>query len=109
MLDPAPPGPIFISQRTNSSLLIQWAVPAEMADAPNISYLVNYSSPGDGTEQTKTTTVNQIELSPLSSGTLYNISVQTVGPEDIKSSAFYNSSYTSKYDDCIFYQNIQSL
>ncbi|XP_074533307.1 receptor-type tyrosine-protein phosphatase beta [Halichoeres trimaculatus] len=94
---PTSPGPIIISSRTVSSLHAQWAIPAEMVGAPNISYFITYNSSPGGPEQNTTTTVNQTVLSQLSSGTLYSISVQAVGPEDLKSPAVYESAYTTPY------------
>ncbi|XP_044047807.1 receptor-type tyrosine-protein phosphatase eta-like isoform X3 [Siniperca chuatsi] len=90
---PTPPGPIIISQRTNSSLHLIWATPDLMAGAPNISYHITYQPMG-GKVQNKTSSVNNTELSSLSSGTSYNITVETVGPQNLRSVAVHNSTFT---------------
>ncbi|XP_034542618.1 tenascin-X-like isoform X4 [Notolabrus celidotus] len=92
---PTPPGPIVISDRTNSSLQIGWTAPTLMEDAPDISYHITCISPEDVEVLNKSTADYNAELSPLSSGTLYNISVQTVGPQKLKSSEVHIFTYTS--------------
>ncbi|XP_070827425.1 receptor-type tyrosine-protein phosphatase eta-like [Chaetodon trifascialis] len=90
---PNPPGSIIISNRTNSSLHLVWATPALMEGAPQISYLVMYQSEG-GEVLNKNTTDNSTVLSLLSSGTSYNVTLRTVGPEDLRSTAVYDSAFT---------------
>ncbi|XP_059191053.1 receptor-type tyrosine-protein phosphatase eta isoform X2 [Centropristis striata] len=90
---PTPPGSITISQRTNSSLYLTWAPPALMQRAPNISYHISYQPEG-GEVQNKSAVVNSAELSPLLSGTSYNITVQTVGPENLTSTVVRDSAFT---------------
>ncbi|XP_029290476.1 receptor-type tyrosine-protein phosphatase eta-like isoform X3 [Cottoperca gobio] len=91
--EPTPPGSIIISQRTNSSLFLQWATPALMEGAPNISYHITYQTDG-GEAQNKSPLVNHTELSSLLSGTSYNITVETVGPQSLKSKASHHSAFT---------------
>ncbi|XP_049429858.1 receptor-type tyrosine-protein phosphatase eta [Epinephelus fuscoguttatus] len=91
--EPTPPGPIIISQRTNSSLHLRWATPALMEGAPDTSYIITFQPEG-GAIQTESSLVNNTELSSLSSGTSYNITVQTVGPQSLKSSLVHNSAFT---------------
>ncbi|XP_068169430.1 receptor-type tyrosine-protein phosphatase eta-like [Antennarius striatus] len=90
---PTPPGSILITQKTNSSLHLEWATPALMEAAPHISYHITYH-PLAGEELNKTTTENNTELSPLSSGTSYNITLVSVGPENLRSTAVNNSTFT---------------
>ncbi|KAM9351963.1 receptor-type tyrosine-protein phosphatase eta-like [Symphorus nematophorus] len=90
---PTSPDSINISQRTNSSLHLNWATPALVDGAPQISYYITYQ-PKDGQLQNDTATVNKIRLSQLSSGTFYNITVETVGQENLRSTAVHNSAFT---------------
>ncbi|KAK5867686.1 hypothetical protein PBY51_012153 [Eleginops maclovinus] len=91
--EPIPPGSIIISQRTNSSLLLEWDTPLLMSGAPSISYNISYQR--DAQEaQNQNSLVNHTELSFLLSGTFYNISVQTVGPQSLESTAVHNSAFT---------------
>ncbi|XP_056906900.1 receptor-type tyrosine-protein phosphatase eta-like [Takifugu flavidus] len=90
---PTPPGSIMVSLKTNSSLLLEWATPALMEGAQTLSYNVTYQS--DGKEmQTITTSVNRTELFNLSSGTLYNITLITVGIQNLHSTAVHYSDFT---------------
>ncbi|XP_042352632.1 receptor-type tyrosine-protein phosphatase eta isoform X3 [Plectropomus leopardus] len=91
--EPTPPGSIIIVQRTNSSLHLKWATPAMMEGAPNIGYHIKFQTEG-GEVQNKSTSVNYTELSSLSSGTSYNITVQTVGPQNLWSTVIHNSAFT---------------
>lgn len=92
---PTPPGSIMVSLKTNSSLLLEWATPALMEGAQTLSYNVTYQS--DGKErQTITTSVNHAELLNLSSGTLYNITLITVGIQNLHSTAVHYSDFTRK-------------
>ncbi|KAM7414244.1 hypothetical protein PAMA_019185 [Pampus argenteus] len=90
---PTPPASIIISQRTNTSLHLQWETPTSMEGAPNISYLITYQSEG-GEIQSNSVKVNNTVLSLLSSGTSYNITVKTVGPQNLSSEVVSNSTYT---------------
>ncbi|XP_050929430.1 receptor-type tyrosine-protein phosphatase eta isoform X11 [Lates calcarifer] len=90
---PTPPGFININERTNSSLLLEWPTPDSMKGAPNISYHITYQREG-GEVQNKGLTVNSTELSMLSSGSSYNITVETVGPQNLRSEVVRNSAFT---------------
>ncbi|XP_061628616.1 receptor-type tyrosine-protein phosphatase eta isoform X1 [Phyllopteryx taeniolatus] len=90
---PTPPGSLNISRRTNASLHLRWETPTKMEGAPLISYRIAYQQPG-GTMQTANTTNNSTVLSALSSGTLYNVTADTVGPQNLTSSAVHTSAYT---------------
>lgn len=95
-LDPTPPGSIIIILHTNSSLHLTWATPTLMDSAPDIRYHVTYQSDG-GEMLTLSTAVNKTELTELSSGTLYNITLETVGPQNLTSSAVHSSAFTRKF------------
>ncbi|XP_070687308.1 receptor-type tyrosine-protein phosphatase eta-like [Pempheris klunzingeri] len=90
---PTPPGPIIIVSRTNSSLRLQWATPDMMDGAPHISYCITYQPEG-GEVQNQSTTANYTELSSLSSGTFYKVAVETIGPQELRSTAVRNSAFT---------------
>ncbi|XP_035521032.1 receptor-type tyrosine-protein phosphatase eta isoform X2 [Morone saxatilis] len=87
---PTPPGSPTISGRTNSSLRLNWQTPALMEDVPNISYHITYQPEGGEANST----VNNTELSPLSSGTSYNITLETVGPHNLRSTVVFISAFT---------------
>ncbi|XP_008298883.1 receptor-type tyrosine-protein phosphatase eta isoform X2 [Stegastes partitus] len=87
---PTPPGHIVIDQPTNSSLRVAWTTPSMMEGAPDISYRVTYQ-PGDGELHTE---VREVELSPLASGTSYNVTVETVGPQNLNSTIVHKSAFT---------------
>ncbi|XP_056244330.1 tenascin-X isoform X4 [Seriola aureovittata] len=91
---PTPPGSIIISDRTNSSLLLKWAIPVLMEGAPDISYYITYHQSERSELQNKTSTVNSTELSLLFSGIRYNITVETVGPQNLRSTAVNYSTFT---------------
>ncbi|XP_029379136.1 receptor-type tyrosine-protein phosphatase beta-like isoform X5 [Echeneis naucrates] len=94
---PTPPGPIIISRRTNSSLFLNWSIPVSMEGAPGIRYNVTYII-NDAEDQIKSnhTIIETIstELSSLLSGVLYNITVETVGPQGLSSTAVNRSAFT---------------
>ncbi|XP_057692294.1 receptor-type tyrosine-protein phosphatase eta isoform X2 [Corythoichthys intestinalis] len=90
---PTPPGLLVVSQKTNASLHLQWKTPHKMEGAPNISYKVTYQKPG-GQVETANTGNESVVLSQLSSGTSYNLTVYTVGPQNLMSSAVDQSEYT---------------
>uniref|UniRef100_UPI003AACB5E9 receptor-type tyrosine-protein phosphatase eta n=1 Tax=Centroberyx gerrardi TaxID=166262 RepID=UPI003AACB5E9 len=90
---PTPPHAIIINQRETTSLLLEWATPALMEGAPDISYHITYQREGGGV-QNKSSTVNSTVLSSLSSGTSYNVTVETVGPQNLRSTVIHNSAYT---------------
>ncbi|XP_049578499.1 receptor-type tyrosine-protein phosphatase eta isoform X2 [Syngnathus scovelli] len=90
---PTPPGSLNIKQSTNSSLHLRWETPAKMEGSPFISYHITYERP-DGEMHSTNTTKNSMVLSQLSSGTLYNTTVYTIGPQNLRSSAVHISGYT---------------
>lgn len=90
----------MFGRRTNSSLQLQWTTPAMMEGAPNISYFITYDFIDQfdlAKSQNKTSLVNNTELSLLLSGTSYNISVKTVGPQNLRSTVVNISNFTCKY------------
>ncbi|KAK1887148.1 Receptor-type tyrosine-protein phosphatase eta [Dissostichus eleginoides] len=91
--EPTPPGSIIISQRTNSALFLRWDTPVLMDGAPNISYIISYQRDGEEALN-KISLDNHTELTSLLSGKSYNITVQTVGPQSLKSTAVQNTSLT---------------
>ncbi|KAM9570347.1 receptor-type tyrosine-protein phosphatase eta isoform 4-T4 [Salvelinus alpinus] len=90
---PNPPGPLNITERTTSSLSVQWKTPGLMTGAPGISYNISYHSTGTGASGQSTSSLRHNLLS-LSSGTLYTITVITVGPQDLGSAPVNTSGYT---------------
>ncbi|XP_028307374.1 receptor-type tyrosine-protein phosphatase eta isoform X2 [Gouania willdenowi] len=90
---PTPPGSILIGWRSNSSLQFNWTAPAMMENVPAISYIITYQSKG-GEVQTKNSTEKNLELSSLMSGASYNVAVQTVGAQNLQSSAVYGLFFT---------------
>ncbi|KAM9854710.1 receptor-type tyrosine-protein phosphatase eta-like [Aulostomus maculatus] len=89
---PTPPGSISVSERTTTSLHLQWETPDRMEGAPNISYSITYQLPG-GDKQTNSAS-NSAVLSSLSPGTFYNITVETIGPQNFRSLPVTVSAYT---------------
>ncbi|XP_047452257.1 receptor-type tyrosine-protein phosphatase beta isoform X4 [Mugil cephalus] len=90
---PTPPGSVSFSKRTNSSLQLEWTTPKKMEGAPDISYYITYQREG-GENKSQNSSGMNTELSELSSGTSYNISVCTVGPQNLKSTAVHVSNFT---------------
>ncbi|XP_064786416.1 receptor-type tyrosine-protein phosphatase eta isoform X3 [Oncorhynchus masou masou] len=90
---PNPPGPLIITERTTSSLAVQWKTPGLMTGGPGISYNISYYSTGTGASSQSTTSLRYNLLS-LSSGTFYTITVITVGPQDLGSAPVNTSGYT---------------
>ncbi|XP_070406804.1 receptor-type tyrosine-protein phosphatase eta isoform X3 [Nothobranchius furzeri] len=92
---PTPTGSIVINSKTNSSLQLEWTTPPNMNGAPNISYHITYQPvPLIGSIQTIDSTGNYTQLPNLNSGILYNITIITVGPQNLNSVAAFTSSYT---------------
>ncbi|XP_029614036.1 receptor-type tyrosine-protein phosphatase eta-like [Salmo trutta] len=90
---PNPPGPLNITERTTSSLCVQWKTPGLMTGAPDISYNISYLSTGTGASSQSTSSLRHNLLS-LSSGTFYTITVITVGPQNLGSAPVNTSGYT---------------
>lgn len=97
LLVPTPPRFFTISHPTNSSLRLQWQTPYMMDGAPDIIYNITYQ-PTSGSAQNTNSTSNNTELTMLSSGTSYNVTVSTIGPQNQMSSIVHNSSYTCEYN-----------
>ncbi|XP_063044344.1 receptor-type tyrosine-protein phosphatase eta [Engraulis encrasicolus] len=88
---PNPPTNVYVSGRTSESLTFTWSPPASMSGAADLSYQVSSSA------LTNPVTVNgtSYTLPGLNSGTEYSISVLTVGPQGLQSTASTSSGYTS--------------
>ncbi|MEQ2269292.1 hypothetical protein XENORESO_002466 [Xenotaenia resolanae] len=87
---PKPPQSLIIIYKTISSLQLQWSTFPNMSGAPGISYFITYRP-----SLNNISSINEnIVLDGLQSGTLYNISVKTVGPDQLESTAVSNSTYT---------------
>ncbi|XP_016531566.1 receptor-type tyrosine-protein phosphatase eta isoform X1 [Poecilia formosa] len=81
------------TNRTNSSLHLQWVTSEKMAGAPNISYNITYNHPDDNVSKIGYIEKTDIVLEGLQSGTNYTINITTVGPEQLSSSPV--TQYTS--------------
>lgn len=68
-----------------------------MEGAPDISYHITYQPEG-GTVQNKSSLITNTELSSLLSGTSYNVTVQTIGPQNLRSTVVSSSAFTRKYN-----------
>ncbi|KAJ8343214.1 hypothetical protein SKAU_G00305430 [Synaphobranchus kaupii] len=101
---PNPPGAIHAEEQTTDSITISWGWPQGM-DWGQYSFIIFYEDHPNGQTLTSSTTV----LANLTSGTLYNISLVTVGPMNYKSTAVTAEIYTSmdwgQYSFIIFYQD----
>ncbi|MED6257088.1 hypothetical protein ATANTOWER_009842 [Ataeniobius toweri] len=87
---PKPPQSLIIIYKTISSLQLQWSTFPIMNGAPGISYFITYQP-----SLNNISSINEsIVLDGLQSGTLYNIRVKTVGPDQLESTAVSNSTYT---------------
>lgn len=91
---PIPPDHIEIQAETNL-LRLSWDIP-KLHGAPNIIYNITYQSEG-GQPETTNTTENSTELTKLSSGTGYNITLETIGPQNLKSETITRFAVTSKF------------
>ncbi|KAM8891688.1 receptor-type tyrosine-protein phosphatase beta isoform 1-T1 [Spinachia spinachia] len=89
---PTPPGALYISQQTDG-LHLRWETPALMEGAPHISYYITYQPEG-GKVQDKSSLLKTTELTSLSSGTSYNTTVETVGPQNLRSTTLHYSAFT---------------
>ncbi|XP_034144076.1 receptor-type tyrosine-protein phosphatase eta isoform X3 [Esox lucius] len=90
---PTPPGPLNITERTTSSISIQWTTPDQMTNATNISYNIIYQSDASvvGNLSSSTPSYN---LTSLVSGSNYNIRVTTIGPQNLGSEPVNTSACT---------------
>ncbi|XP_075325609.1 receptor-type tyrosine-protein phosphatase beta [Odontesthes bonariensis] len=92
---PTPPGFINISHKTNVSLELEWMSPLKMDNAPNIKYIINYTNASESTgSKVSPGNSTQFSLNSLESGTLYNITINTVGPQGLESVVVRKSSFT---------------
>ncbi|XP_029607466.1 titin isoform X6 [Salmo trutta] len=94
---PNPPGPLNITERTTSSLVVQWTTPDLMTGAQGISYNISYLLNGTGLgerNQSSSTAGLSSNLTSLSSGTCYTITVKTMGPQNLESTSVYTSECT---------------
>ncbi|XP_029993262.1 receptor-type tyrosine-protein phosphatase beta isoform X5 [Sphaeramia orbicularis] len=89
---PTPPQSVSVTDKTNSSLRLNWEMDSLLEGASDIFYSITYQ--GGDIERTENSTDNSTELSSLSSGTLYNITVITVGPQYLRSTEARTSAYT---------------
>ncbi|KAG7468403.1 hypothetical protein MATL_G00142530 [Megalops atlanticus] len=88
------PNPPRLSKtaRTNQSISITWDYPLSMDGVTGISYIIYWLNQ---TEWNKfNTSQNSTTISSLASGTMYNISVETVGPQDLSSTKVNLTEYT---------------
>lgn len=88
---PNPPGSIFVESRNIHYINFSWPLPENM-DHQQYNFTVSSFS---GSVITKN---NWFLLDNLQSGSLYNISVATLGVSDYESAAVVAESYTSKFD-----------
>uniref|UniRef100_A0A4W5NNG1 Fibronectin type-III domain-containing protein n=1 Tax=Hucho hucho TaxID=62062 RepID=A0A4W5NNG1_9TELE len=94
---PNPPGPLNITERTTSSLVVQWTTPDLMTGAQGISYNISYQLNGTGLgerNQSSVTSGLSSNLTSLSSGTCYTITVKTMGPQNLESTSVYTLECT---------------
>ncbi|XP_030646855.1 receptor-type tyrosine-protein phosphatase eta isoform X2 [Chanos chanos] len=93
---PNPPGEIVIVNKTTHSITIEWGAAPLMAEGSH-SYNVTYSnSSHSDSVMTLNTENTSVVLSDLLSGTPYNISVVTVGPQDLRSEAVQSIQITTR-------------
>ncbi|XP_064859069.1 receptor-type tyrosine-protein phosphatase eta-like isoform X2 [Oncorhynchus nerka] len=95
--NPNPPGPLTITERTTRSLVVQWTTPGLMIGVQGISYNISYQLNGTGLgerNQSPSTTSLSSNLTSLSSGTCYTITVKTMGPQNLESTSVYASECT---------------
>ncbi|XP_071005104.1 receptor-type tyrosine-protein phosphatase eta-like [Oncorhynchus clarkii lewisi] len=95
--NPNPPGPLTITERTTGSIVVQWTTPGLMIGAQGISYNISYQLNGTGLgerNQSSSTASLSSNLTSLSSGTCYTITVKTMGPQNLESTSVYASECT---------------
>ncbi|XP_067849831.1 receptor-type tyrosine-protein phosphatase eta isoform X1 [Heptranchias perlo] len=81
---PSPPGIIVVTNITNSTIEIGWGRPEDM-DIGGYNFSVTYQM-AQAANTTFSTADNQSRIPDLNSGTQYNITVLTTGPESFISS-----------------------
>nr|XP_024658924.1 titin isoform X21 [Maylandia zebra] len=90
---PNPPGTIEILNKTTSSIETQWTEAPLMTGA-NFYYRLTYTSSQQSNNTNTTNT--RMNISSLSSGTSYNISVKTVGELEFQSEMVYVYMVTTR-------------
>lgn len=90
---PNPPGPIFVESRDIHAINFSWPLPADM-DHQQYNFTVSTWNP----KRSFITQNNWFFLALLQSGSLYNISVATVGVSDYESVAVVAENYTSRFE-----------
>ncbi|XP_075139466.1 uncharacterized protein LOC142214420 [Leptodactylus fuscus] len=88
---PTPPGNITISTTGTNSLTLSWTEPVNMIGV-NKSYNINYGN--SSSPWTVTSNTTSVALQNLTSGTMYTITVVTVGVRGYQSSPVGTSVYT---------------
>ncbi|XP_062402763.1 receptor-type tyrosine-protein phosphatase eta-like [Sardina pilchardus] len=89
---PNPPGSININNTTTNSISIVWAPAPWMENSDDFNYTVTISnSPLPREFNTKITSQDLTDLTP---GTFYNISVRTTGPLDFQSERVVKNAFT---------------
>ena len=91
--DPNPPGAILAEEQSTDSITISWGWPQGM-DLGQYSFIIRHEPRHMNQTQTAN---NMTVLKNLTSGTLYTISVVTVGPMGYQSTAATAEIYTSEY------------
>lgn len=85
---PNPPGPLQVESQTTDSINVSWSSPT--LSEYSVKFTVSYLNLTQSTEK------KWFLLEKLESGTLYNISVVTVGPLDYQSTMVSTCISTSK-------------
>ncbi|KAG9352432.1 hypothetical protein JZ751_020846 [Albula glossodonta] len=80
------------TKTTNESISLTWYTPHLSEGVTGISYIITYFHQGSNTQKNVSGTMT--ELSSLAPGERYNISLQTVGPQDLSSNAVFCIAYT---------------
>ncbi|XP_035273586.1 receptor-type tyrosine-protein phosphatase eta-like isoform X4 [Anguilla anguilla] len=89
---PNPPQSIKTNQ-TNYSISVTWKTPLGMDGLTGISYNISYQSRSDWNHIS--VSENNVTLSPLSPGTEYSITLETMGPQNLRSTSVHLPVYTA--------------
>lgn len=100
--EPNPPEALSVSGQTNVSISLLWSKPLSM-DGLTFSYEVLYRSNSLGVNLTsiQTTSLNTT-LTNLFSGSQYNITADTIGAKDLRSSNVNLIAYTGTVQHTAF-------
>lgn len=90
---PNPPGPIVVESKNIDFINFSWPLPADM-DHKQYNFTVSSWSLNDSF----ITQNSWFRLDKLQSGSLYNISVATLGESNLKSVAVVAENYTCRFD-----------